>query len=219
VKVNRVQEKPNRTFSILKLVLENGERLPCLVDAKTWEPTRVATRWAVRYRRYHVQSSTLASNLRILQRIYLWAETQGQFDLDDFLTSGQRLNTRQIESLIHYLRTKGQPVIAGVITPKNPELIDELRAAQKANRFLSSLDSAKLEGLTSDQSAELRRLREENDELRKVNQQLSKQNQELKAQSSLVVALERQIYKLTKEKNLLMKKIMLMNEGQTSALP
>jgi integrase len=116
-----VQEKPNRTFSILKLVLENGERLPCLVDAKTWEPTRVATRWAVRYRRYHVQSSTLASNLRILQRIYLWAETQGQFDLDDFLTSGQRLNTRQIESLIHYLRTKGQPVIAGVITPKNPE--------------------------------------------------------------------------------------------------
>jgi hypothetical protein len=121
VKVDRVQEKPIRTFSILKLVLENGERLPCLVDAKTWEPTRVATRWAVRYRRYHVQSSTLTDNLRVLQRIYLWAETQGQFDLDDFLTSGHRLNTRQIESLIHYLRTKGQPVIAGVITPKNPE--------------------------------------------------------------------------------------------------
>jgi hypothetical protein len=93
-------------------------------------------------------------------------------------------------------------------------LIDELRAAQKANRCLSSLDSTKLEGLTSDQSAELRRLREENDELRKVNQQLSKQNQELKAQSSLVAALERQIYRLTKEKNLLMKKIMLLNEGQ-----
>jgi hypothetical protein len=115
VKVDRVQEKPIRTFSILKLVLENGERLPCFVDTKTWEPTRVATRWAVHYRRYHVQSSTLADNLRVLQRIYLWAETQGQFDLDDFLTSGQRLNTRQIESLIHYLRTKGQPVIGGGI--------------------------------------------------------------------------------------------------------
>jgi hypothetical protein len=95
-------------------------------------------------------------------------------------------------------------------------LIDELRAAQKANRCLSSLDSTKLEVLTSDQSAGLRRLREENDELRKVNQQLSKQNQELKAQSSLIAALELQIYRLTKEKNLLMKKIMLLNEGQAN---
>jgi Family of unknown function (DUF6262) len=98
-------------------------------------------------------------------------------------------------------------------------LIGELRAAQKATQCLSSLDSTKLGGLMVDQSAELRPLREENDELRKVNQQLSKQNQELKAQSSLVAALERQIYRLTKEKNLLMKKIMLLNEGQANALP
>jgi transposase-like protein len=95
-------------------------------------------------------------------------------------------------------------------------LIDELPTAQRANRRLSSLNSAKLDGLVVNQSAELRRLREENDELREVNQQLSKQNQELKAQSSLVAALERQIYRLTKEKNLLMKKIMLLNEGQAN---
>lgn len=129
-------EKPDRTFSVLNLVLENGERLPCLVDAKTWIPTRVATRWAVRYRRYHVQSSTLTDNLRILQRIYTWAETQGQFDLDDFLTSGQRLNTRQIESLVHYLRTKGRPFIAGVITPKNADQQSE--AILDANALASA---------------------------------------------------------------------------------
>ncbi len=95
-------------------------------------------------------------------------------------------------------------------------LIDELRAVQKVNRCLSSLDSSKLSGLMVDQSTELRRLREENDDLRKVNQQLREQNQELKAQSSLVAALERQIYRLTKEKNLLMNKIMLLNEGQAN---
>jgi integrase len=140
VKVDLAHEKPDRTFSILNLVLENGERLPCLVDAKTWIPTRVATRWAVRYRRYHVQSSTLADNLRILQRIYIWAEMEGQFDLDDFLTSGRLLNARQIESLVHYFRTKGQTVIAGVITPKN---VDQQSAAiLGANAFNHHLSLA-----------------------------------------------------------------------------
>jgi hypothetical protein len=51
---------------VLTVVLESGERLPCLVDRATWIPVRVGTRWAVRYRRRRVQSSTLESNLRFI---------------------------------------------------------------------------------------------------------------------------------------------------------
>jgi hypothetical protein len=52
-------------FTVLNVLLDSGERLPCLVEAATWIPVRVATRWAVRYRRYRVQSSTLANNLKV----------------------------------------------------------------------------------------------------------------------------------------------------------
>ena len=95
-------------FVVLTVVLESGERLPCLVDRTTWIPVRVGTRWAVRYRRYRVQSSTLESNLRVLGRIYEWAERIGGLDLDDYLTSGSSLNARQIESMVLYFRTRGQ---------------------------------------------------------------------------------------------------------------
>jgi integrase len=95
----------SKAFRVLHLVLDSGERLPTLVDATTWLPLRVALRWAVRYRRYRVQSSTLAGDLRILGRIYMWAWSVGGFDLDDFLTSGGILDARQIESLASYFRT------------------------------------------------------------------------------------------------------------------
>jgi len=38
--------KVDSSFSVLHLVLDSGERLPCLVDAMTWIPARVALRWA-----------------------------------------------------------------------------------------------------------------------------------------------------------------------------
>ncbi len=91
-------------FSVLRLVLDSGERLPCLVDHETWLPARVATRWAMRYRRYHTQSSTLADNLRILGLLYTWARTSGSFDLDDYLTQGNILTPRQIEAFASTLR-------------------------------------------------------------------------------------------------------------------
>jgi hypothetical protein len=37
--------KAQSSFSVLHLVLASGERLPCLVDATTWIPARVALRW------------------------------------------------------------------------------------------------------------------------------------------------------------------------------
>jgi len=65
---------------------------------------RLATRWSVRYRRYRVQSSTLADNLRILGKVYTWAWTVGGFDLDGFLISGNVLSAFQIQSLAEYFR-------------------------------------------------------------------------------------------------------------------
>src|SRR5258708_26626817 len=85
-------------FCVLRLVLETGERLPCLVERETWLPVRLATRWAMRYRRYRRQPSTLADNLRILGLLYAWARTSAGFDLDDYLTQGNALTPRQIEA-------------------------------------------------------------------------------------------------------------------------
>ena len=104
-------------YTIIHLKLDSGERLPCLVESETWIPARVATRWAVRYRRYRVQSSTLVNNLRTLRQVYNWAETVGNLSLDDFLTTGGILDARQIESLAFYLRTGGEATVAGIILP------------------------------------------------------------------------------------------------------
>src|SRR5260370_19598762 len=92
-------------FFVLRLVPDTGDRLPCLVDRETWLPARLATRWAMRYRRYRVQSSTLADNLRILGSLYTWAKTRGGFDLDDYLTQGNILTPRQIEAFASTLRS------------------------------------------------------------------------------------------------------------------
>jgi integrase len=102
--VREQQTEITPQFSVLRLVLDTGERLPCLVDSETWLPARVATRWAMRYRRHHTQSSTLASDLRILGFLYTWARTSGGFDLDDYLTQGKTLTPRQIEAFVSTLR-------------------------------------------------------------------------------------------------------------------
>ncbi len=102
--MQKQQREPPVPFCVLRLVLDTGERLPCLVDRETWLPARVATRWAMRYRRYRVQSSTLADNLRILGLLYTWARTSGGFELDDHLTAGKMLTPRQIEAFASTLR-------------------------------------------------------------------------------------------------------------------
>jgi hypothetical protein len=106
-KVDTHQNQRWTSLIVLTVVLESGERLPCLVDKVTWIPVRVAMRWAVRYRRYRVQSSTLESNLRTIGRIYEWAESVAGLDLDDYLTSGRNLSSRQIESIALRFRNTG----------------------------------------------------------------------------------------------------------------
>src|SRR5260221_8070667 len=75
--VRKQQAEVVSPFCVLRLVLDTGERLPCLVHRETWLPVRLATRWAMRYRRYRRQSSTLTDNLRILGVLYGWARTSG----------------------------------------------------------------------------------------------------------------------------------------------
>ena len=87
--VRKQQPEVVSPFCVIRLVLDTGERLPCLVDQETWLPVRLATRWVMRYRRYRRQPSTLADNLRILGLLYTWVRTSGGFDLDNYLTQGK----------------------------------------------------------------------------------------------------------------------------------
>lgn len=99
-----MQVKTDQCLSVVRLVLESGERLPCLVDSQSWQPKRVAMRWVVRHRRYRVQASTLSMNLRTIGQVYQWAQERMELDLDDYLCQGSRLEARQLESLAIYLR-------------------------------------------------------------------------------------------------------------------
>lgn len=92
---------PPRTYSVLPLLMESGERLPLLVEIKSWIPPRLAMRWTVLDRRKHTQSSTLAGDLRVLGKLYTWASLQ-QIDLDQFLEDGRVFKAQQVKSLVHY---------------------------------------------------------------------------------------------------------------------
>ena len=112
-----MEQTPSLSLSVLHLVLETGERLPCLVDRHTWLPMRLATRWAVRYRRYRVQASTLAGNLRVIGRLYTWAWQTAGIDLDAYMTSGHWFDARQLESFAAYLREGARANPAQVVMP------------------------------------------------------------------------------------------------------
>jgi hypothetical protein len=60
---------------VLPLTLDTGEVLPTLVDADSWIPVRVATRWVVRRRRWRSMPSTLANDLRSIGLLYSWASS------------------------------------------------------------------------------------------------------------------------------------------------
>ena len=97
-------------FRVLPLTLETGEALPTLVDACSWIPVRVATRWVVRRRRWRSMPSTLANDLRSLGLLYSWASGALKRDLDDLLEDGQPITGMQIEDLLAFLRVGGHVV-------------------------------------------------------------------------------------------------------------
>jgi len=105
-------------LTLVHLTLSSGERLPCLAYETTWLPVKLATRWAVSYRRQRVQASTLANDLFILGKLYTWAWQIGGYDLDEYLLQGKLPDARQFESLVAYLREQGQPKgEAAIISP------------------------------------------------------------------------------------------------------
>lgn len=101
-------------LTIVQLTLSTGERLPCLVDAATWLPVRLATRWVVTYRRQRVQPSTLRDNLYAVSKLYRWAEVS-ELDLEALLLGGEILTVRQLATFVNYLReqtSRARPVIS-----------------------------------------------------------------------------------------------------------
>lgn len=106
-----------KALTIVQLVLDSGERLPCLVETATWLPVKLPTRWAVRHRRYQVQASTLRSNLYSLKKLYEWARSVAEFDLDQYLLSDRRLTARQIESYAAYIREDIADKSSGLLNP------------------------------------------------------------------------------------------------------
>ncbi len=93
-----------RRFRVLPLTLDTGEVLPALVDAGSWFPVRVATRWVVRRRRWRSMPSTLSNDLRSVGLLYSWASGALKTDLDDLLENGQPIIGMQIEDLLAFLR-------------------------------------------------------------------------------------------------------------------
>jgi hypothetical protein len=64
------RNQSNRKYRVLPIALATGESLPTLVRSSDWLPLRLATRWAVRRRRFECMSSTLdhaglGSSLRV----------------------------------------------------------------------------------------------------------------------------------------------------------
>lgn len=100
----------NRKYRVLPIFLSTGETLPTLVRKSNWIPVRVATRWAVRRRRFECMDSTLAHDLRALALLYEWAETTLRCDLDDLLETFVVPEGRQLDSLVTFLRVKANRV-------------------------------------------------------------------------------------------------------------
>lgn len=97
-----------RRFRVLPLTLDTGEVLPTLVDASSWIPVRVATRWVIRRRRWRSMPSTLTNDLRSIGLLYSWAS--GTLDLDDLLEDGQPVTGMQIQDMLAFLRVGGHVV-------------------------------------------------------------------------------------------------------------
>lgn len=107
---DRAAGSRQRRFRVLALTLDTGELLPTLVDASSWIPVRVATRWVVRRRRWQSMPSTLTNDLRSIGLLYGWSGTALERELDNVLEDGQALTGMQIQDLLVFLRVGGHVV-------------------------------------------------------------------------------------------------------------
>jgi hypothetical protein len=95
------QAETTLQFSVFRLVLATGERLPSLADQQTWLLTHVTTRWVMSY---WAQSSILTHNLHLLSLLYTWARTNEGSGLSTHLTRDNTLIPGQIAAFVSTMR-------------------------------------------------------------------------------------------------------------------
>ena len=98
--------RPFRVLPVRLASANTSETLPMLVEAHSWLPLRMPLRWVVRTRRWECMPSTLADNLRSIALLYDWADQALEVNLDDLISQGGLLTSRQIDSLVTHLRTR-----------------------------------------------------------------------------------------------------------------
>lgn len=137
----------DRMYRVLPLSLDTGEVLPTLVRCSNWVPARVATRWAVRRRRFECMDSTLARDLRALGLLYEWASQALGCDLDDTLEQCVIPKGRQLDAFISFLRSIPER------EPANPSSLATLAIKAVAVRaFLSWAADPRNQGLSRSKS-------------------------------------------------------------------
>ena len=110
-----VGRKVNSRYVVKMIVTPIGERLPMLVERETAVPCEVALRWSVLDRRGHMAASTMADDLRAVQKFYDWADLTLDESLDTHLVEWRGFSSRQIYSLAQYVKTSGDIAIRGSI--------------------------------------------------------------------------------------------------------
>jgi hypothetical protein len=91
-----------------------GERFPVLLDKKSGQPVRLATRYVVRIRRARQQVGTICNDLRSIGALYNWFADQG-IDLEDRLRRKELLTASEIGGFATFLRCGRQEKVIGRI--------------------------------------------------------------------------------------------------------
>ena len=103
-----------------------------VIDNLTGAPARIAMRWGIRRRAEGLSPKSLYQYNATIAWIYEWfacSPDSPAGDLDEFFTDGRVLTKKQINSLVHWIDTKGRPeLIARIgggfkLTVSEPEVI------------------------------------------------------------------------------------------------
>ncbi len=107
-KDDRVRLTLGGPYSVIRARVEaTGEDLPTLVQAATWLPLPLASRWVITERRYVGAANTIANDLSGLRFLYGWADTALPAGLEDVLLTGGRLSPVALTALALHLRAAG----------------------------------------------------------------------------------------------------------------
>lgn len=149
--------RPFRVLPVRLASANTSETLPMLVEAHSWLPLRMPLRWVVRTRRWECMPSTLADNLRSIALLYDWADQALEVNLDDLISQGGLLTSRQIDSLVTHLRTRvSNAELARIGVDQVPTMATLAKVARPVRNFLRWAADPQVRGGTGGpQAAEL----------------------------------------------------------------